>query len=151
MSTAERMDPTRREHFVYRCYDGRDRLLYVGCTMNLDRRLSEHKADRKVWLPKVRRTRLAGPYNYDVARQIERDAIRDESPTHNVTPQRQSAKYRRLAWIDRQMRRDPRLRDDISTSDYLRIYEEWARKAKRIDWNAIGERAIAARTARRAA
>lgn len=33
----------QRPHFVYRCYDAEDRLLYVGCTLNVERRIAQHQ------------------------------------------------------------------------------------------------------------
>ena len=80
----ENMNPDRREHFVYRCYDIDGDLLYVGCTMDLDRRRKDHSGlNGSAWWPLLDRVRLAGPFNYSTARQIERDAIRDDWPIWN--------------------------------------------------------------------
>lgn len=35
------------EHTVYRLYDNEDRLIYVGCTYDLEKRLQAHR--RKMW------------------------------------------------------------------------------------------------------
>ena len=32
-------------HYVYRCYDAEDRLLYIGCTENLEQRMRVHDWD----------------------------------------------------------------------------------------------------------
>lgn len=77
--------PHLREHFVYRAYDARGWLLYVGCTKQPTARWREHVADRK-WAPKARRFRLAGPYTYATARDLEHAALRDENPKYGMTP-----------------------------------------------------------------
>ena len=74
-------DPSRREHFVYRLYGKRGRLLYIGCSMNLERRLREHRRSFGERLaPRVKAT---GPYNYETARRIERAAIEAAQPPFN--------------------------------------------------------------------
>lgn len=35
-------------HYLYRCYDARGRLLYIGCTSNPRRRMQSHKASTAV-------------------------------------------------------------------------------------------------------
>lgn len=136
------LDPSRREHFVYRCFDEHGRLIYVGCTMNPDRRRREHRTDRKEWLPLVRRTRMAGPYTYATARRLEREALRDEYPMYGCTPQRRSADSRRNSWIRRHVDQDPRVFPAIPIDDYYAIHDEWSRKADEIDWLAIAERVV---------
>lgn len=42
------------ENWVYRLYGPRDRLLYVGVTNNLQRRLAQHWADKSWWDEVVR-------------------------------------------------------------------------------------------------
>jgi hypothetical protein len=76
------LDPNRREHFVYRAFDADDALLYVGCSMRPSIRYHEHRGQSK-WFPLATRFSMQGPYNYDTARQLERDAIRTESPLWN--------------------------------------------------------------------
>lgn len=80
-------DPTRREHFVYRAYDAADDLLYVGCTARLDERFRTHRMSTE-WHPLMTRLRLSGPYNYDTARQLEREALHTERPLHAFGPER---------------------------------------------------------------
>lgn len=77
-------DPNRREHFVYFAYDRLDRLLYVGCTMQPDLRLKGHEASHAEWLEYVVRYRALGPYNYDTARRMERNAINENQPPFNT-------------------------------------------------------------------
>lgn len=89
------MDPARREHFVYRHFDEGGSLLYVGCSSNLDRRWSEHRTNGD-WALLVARTRLCGPYTYEAARAIEREAIRTEDPEWNAqTPRAMAARAAR--------------------------------------------------------
>lgn len=76
------MHPARREHFVYRAFDAKGQLLYVGCTMDIKRRRGEHKMSSK-WWPAAVRFRVSGPYNYSVGRQLEREAIKGEHPLWN--------------------------------------------------------------------
>lgn len=75
-------NPQRREHFVYRAFDLHGRLLYVGCTMRLAERWAEHRAWSR-WASRARRFRISGPYNYDTARRLEREAVRSEHPRFN--------------------------------------------------------------------
>lgn len=84
MSTdfARLMDPDLREHFVYRAFDAAGRLLYVGCTMNLDRRHQEHKYGSQ-WYAAMTSVKLSGPYNYTTARRLEKEAINTEGPLQN--------------------------------------------------------------------
>lgn len=76
------MDPGLREHFVYRAFDADGALLYVGCSLNPEARHREHRGQSR-WYPLAATFKMQGPYNYDTARQIERDAIRTESPRFN--------------------------------------------------------------------
>lgn len=86
-------NPERREHFVYRAYDGAGQLLYVGCTMRLDRRWKEHRTSSE-WARKARRFHVSGPFSYDTARRLEREALATEGPTDAMTPTRRAASNR---------------------------------------------------------
>lgn len=66
---------------VYRLYHG-DKVVYVGETDNLPRRLKEHERDQRYW----------GSYDYKVAssreaerKEQERRAILANKPTRNIT------------------------------------------------------------------
>lgn len=97
-------DPACRRHFVYRAFDAESRLLYVGCTMNLDRRRKEHRSDSP-WFVHATRFRIAGPYNYQTARRIERETIATEQPLYNGdTPGRLDLVRRRSRFVDAQWR-----------------------------------------------
>lgn len=75
-------DPARREHFVYYAYDARDVLLYIGCTMQPEKRWAGHKAMGS-WSRYAVRFRMQGPYNYDTARFKESSAILEHQPPFN--------------------------------------------------------------------
>jgi predicted GIY-YIG superfamily endonuclease len=69
-------------HVVYRCFDEQDRLLYVGCTSNLLYRLSQHQG--KAWFSLVARVVTVNYQTREEASQAEKEAIRAESPIHNI-------------------------------------------------------------------
>lgn len=75
-------DPNRREHFVYWAYDARDVLLYIGSTMQPEKRLKGHR-DMGIWSQYAVRFRMQGPYNYDTARFKESAAILEHQPPFN--------------------------------------------------------------------
>ena len=70
-------------HYVYRCYDARGRLLYVGCTYNPQARLRQHRADKKQWIRDVARTRFTVWPDRRKALEMERLAIETEHPIFN--------------------------------------------------------------------
>lgn len=76
---------TRRPHDLYRFYDALDRLLYIGISLNAATRMSQHKTE-KPWWGDVRRVQVTplGVITRSEAERIERDAIADERPIHNV-------------------------------------------------------------------
>lgn len=95
-------DPARREHYVYWVYDASDVLLYIGCSMNLRRRWSEHRSDHREWINFAARFRVQGPYNYETARRMERDAIDSYEPPFNYdTVAVLSLKRQRHGLVDR--------------------------------------------------
>ena len=79
-------NPERREHFVYRVYDSRDRLLYVGCTMRPGRRMRQHRANLASWAPLAHHMRMTGPLNYDDARALEKRQQEELGPAYGMTP-----------------------------------------------------------------
>lgn len=81
---------TERNHFVYRCYDADDRCVYVGCTKNLKRRMSEHRTQRTGASLAVR-IKVSGPYTRAVALELEKQFMESEDPLWGLTPKRQLA------------------------------------------------------------
>jgi len=76
-------DMVNRETCLYRFYDSAGRLLYVGITMDLSRRLAKHR--QRDWWPDV----AEADYEYfpgrEAAKSAERVAIATEDPIHNIT------------------------------------------------------------------
>jgi predicted GIY-YIG superfamily endonuclease len=90
-------------HFVYRCFDAHDRLLYIGCTSNVRKRIAEHRRGERAasrWLAVFMvRHEIAGPYpGRDAARAVEAEAINFNQPLFNLqhrANERQSASMTR--------------------------------------------------------
>jgi predicted GIY-YIG superfamily endonuclease len=72
----------RKPHAVYRAYDADNNLLYVGCSVNPDRRLKDHV--RTPWYPRMTRCAVEWHPNFDIGRSVERVAIETEEPLFNV-------------------------------------------------------------------
>lgn len=70
------------DHFVYRCYDVADRLLYVGVTSNLPARLARHRGESPWWAV-VARLEADGYGDRAEADRHERHLIRIKRPVHN--------------------------------------------------------------------
>ncbi len=74
---------------VYKIYSTRNTLLYVGCTKNLGRRLSEHWWEKKNgfggkwWFRKTLRVISETYDSPEKAKNAERMAIECEHPKHN--------------------------------------------------------------------
>lgn len=73
-----------RDHFVYHVFGAKGRLLYIGCTSNLEQRQHDHRLYAQWWRPSVRWV-LDGPHDYATARRLELDAIHAEDPPYNRT------------------------------------------------------------------
>jgi hypothetical protein len=69
---------------VYRFYDATGTLLYVGSTLNFQRRLAEHKC-KVSWWEDVTRIEIARYDDGLSARVAEARWIREEAPKHNRT------------------------------------------------------------------
>lgn len=94
-------EPPRRPTDLYRFYDSQGTLLYVGISLGAAQRASQHRADKE-WWPQVARMDVQhlGNVTRPEAEAIERQAIVDERPKHNVVHNRCTAPARRnaLAW-----------------------------------------------------
>lgn len=86
-----------RKHFVYRVFDDRDLLLYVGCTMDLDRRYKQHRYNESPWFPYATRFYLEGPFTHSAGFERENEVIESERPFFNVLSAQKSVKVRRSA------------------------------------------------------
>lgn len=67
---------------VYRLYNKRGTLLYVGSTTNVGARLQNHRGSQP-WWPQVRKVRLDHFETIAEARSTEGEAIYAERPRHN--------------------------------------------------------------------
>lgn len=68
--------------YVYRVYDGRGILLYVGISENLGRRIGEHVTQSE-WGGKARRVEWDEYLSRDVAEEVEADQIQALKPLYN--------------------------------------------------------------------
>lgn len=67
---------------VYRCFDARDRLLYIGVSMSPEHRLKAHSR-KSHWFSDVRRVTVTDPMERREAFRAEREAITAEQPLYN--------------------------------------------------------------------
>jgi excinuclease UvrABC nuclease subunit len=88
----ERLVP--QPHAVYRLFNKRGRLLYVGCAHNPFSRIAEHRY-WKHWWKEVARVQMDFFPNGRAAEKAEREAIWNENPKYNVEKYRS----RRLALL----------------------------------------------------
>lgn len=70
------------DHAVYRLVDRQGKLLYVGVTVSLKRRLAEHRSD-KPWWPEVQQVDVMHFATREAAEEAERAAIANEAPLYN--------------------------------------------------------------------
>lgn len=68
---------------LYRLFDGRGELLYIGIADHWTSRLRQHASD-KPWLVDVARVELVEYEGRQAAVDAERQAIADEQPFHNI-------------------------------------------------------------------
>lgn len=71
-------------HYVYRLYDRDDALLYVGCTRDVEERMSQHKWTAP-WIAEVDRCESDSYPTKAEALAVERAAIISLRPRHNQT------------------------------------------------------------------
>lgn len=80
---------------VYRVYDERGRLLYVGVSTNVFYRMHDHKM-YSAWWHLADSGTVSRYENRYIARKVEALAIRDESPLYNVTREHSEARRAEL-------------------------------------------------------
>lgn len=88
-----------RTHFVYRMFDADGRLLYVGCTKDIVRRLRNHRSENGHFFHRIARIHQQGPYPYRSALAIERQLINTLRPDFNSLPGRRRRLREKNAWI----------------------------------------------------
>ena len=74
-------------YVLYRCYDSRHKLLYVGITMNPGTRFTKGHAKNKEWWPQVDYMKLEHFDDRQSLEDAERQAIATELPMYNITGQ----------------------------------------------------------------
>lgn len=72
-----------RPHVVYRAFDATGHLLYIGCTLDFDRRRAEHM-QRRTWARDVHRWETTEYPDQASALAAEEAAIKAEAPEHNA-------------------------------------------------------------------
>lgn len=85
----ERVDARNRSieaapHYVYRAFDSYGLLLYIGCSLNVERRLAAHRAQSS-WHRFAETVGVWGPYSKAHARELESQAIEAEASYFNAT------------------------------------------------------------------
>jgi excisionase family DNA binding protein len=71
--------------YLYRCYGDDGRLLYVGMTDNVERRLQSHRVDKSAWFEHLANITVEQHPDRISAEAAERNAIRSERPLYNVS------------------------------------------------------------------
>lgn len=77
-----KVDIQAAETFVYRAYNKKGTLIYVGITCDIGRRIAQHKAD-KPWWNKVEKIIIRKYRSRPEAERIERQAILKYNPIYN--------------------------------------------------------------------
>ena len=112
-----------RTHYVYRMYDATERLLYVGCTKNLEQRFRNHKNENPHFIGRVTRIKQQGPFPKAQAFALEKRLIRELRPDFNSLPDRRQRLREKRNWItDRTFElcggRHP---TEVEVNEYLRL------------------------------
>lgn len=100
-------DPGR--HYVYLASDSRGRLLYIGVTTDVFRRMGNH-ADRAPWYPNLAHLEVEEHASRDEALRREAHLIRRFAPKHNTLHTRSAVAYARMRQVaDAKRNRVPEL------------------------------------------
>ena len=78
-------DAARREvapNYVYRAFDSYGLLLYIGCSLDVTKRLMVHRREA-AWFPYAETVGIWGPHRRSEAMRLEREAIETEHPYFN--------------------------------------------------------------------
>lgn len=93
------MNPNRhgiRENFVYWLFDEEDVCLYVGRTRRPEQRWAAHRRERAAMVSRVAYRRMAGPFDADTARKLEREQQEDLQPVYDMVQGHMRARHRHL-------------------------------------------------------
>lgn len=121
--TGPRIPGVRRDvpHYLYRCYDADDRLLYIGCSNGPLARVESHR-ESAWWGDRIARVRFTVFPDREYALSKEREAIYLERPICNV----------RSRWH----KDDPR--EDWTLEDYRTYMTAVVRSANGIEGTGTG-------------
>lgn len=86
-----------RDHYVYTAYNSEGRVLYVGCTKDLEARQKAHRYGSD-WYPLAVRFHIRGPFTFAAGRKVESERLIVERPLYGFHPKRRTynAIYRRV-------------------------------------------------------
>lgn len=70
-------------HYVYRAFDAAGRLIYVGCSLDPEARVANHRMT-SWWADQIERVEFTPAGSRDAARRAERRTIIGERPRWNV-------------------------------------------------------------------
>lgn len=73
-----------RQHEVYRAYNNEGELLYVGCTMEITKRLKDWRAQGAAWTHQATTIDVEVYPDYHIARSVEATVIQQERPLYNI-------------------------------------------------------------------
>lgn len=104
LAAAKQAHDEAADHFLYRCYDAQDELLYIGCTTDIEGRMGLHVSAYvnrfRSRVPQTSVELVSRMVRYEVsdpikgrqaARAAEKAAIQGELPVLNVVHNRRSA------------------------------------------------------------
>ena len=80
---------------LYRHWDEKDNLLYVGISLSAINRLGQHK-DNSKWFEKIKKVTIENFQTRQEVVEAEKKAIWDEKPLHNIINKYNPQKLRRL-------------------------------------------------------
>ena len=107
--------------YIYRLYDSKDSLLYLGITNDTDRRIREHKQSAD-WFYQVARTDIR---RFDCTRknvEIEEiSAIKREQPKFNILHNSGGAesRWQKIRGVQKCIRLDPAVNQGLKNCTYL--------------------------------
>ncbi len=81
-----------KPNYVYRAWDSYGLLLYIGCSVNPEKRMSGH--NRADWYRYAETVSIVGPWDFAEARRRETEAINTEASYFNVTQAQADEKKR---------------------------------------------------------
>ena len=122
-----------RTHFVYRIFDDRGLLLYVGCTGNFGKRSKQHRAEKPLWMSYAHSARMEGPFSKEDAFRRESAAIEAERPYFNVLLEHKRIGQQRRTMHNRLMSQLRRTRPDLFGKNAVPMSREFVDITDEID------------------